>query len=204
MDQNSMYKTALVTGATSGIGKAITKKLLQMNMNVVAVARNQDKLNSLASELNNDSTLLKVQADVSNKKEIEFVVKQAETRFETVDVLVNNAGKMGSSRVLDGSVSDWEDMIDINIKGLLYGVNSVVGNMVNNQKGHIVNICSDSGFEVIERLSVYCATKFSVRAISIGLEKELANTGVRVTNVSPGMVETDSVRKAPLKKTEKN
>jgi len=203
MSQNLIYKTALVTGATSGIGKAITKKLHQMNMNVVAVARNQDKLDSLAFELNNDSTLLTIQADVSNKKEIEFVVKQAVTHFETVDVLVNNAGKMGSSRILDGSSSDWEDMIDINIKGLLYGVNSVIGNMVNNQKGHIVNICSDSGFEVIERLSVYCATKFSVRAISIGLEKELANTGVRVTNISPGMVETELSSKSPFEENRK-
>lgn len=91
-----------------------------------------------------------------------------------------------------------------NINGLLYGVNSVVGNMVNNQKGHIVNICSDSGFEVIERLSVYCATKFSVRAISIGLEKELANTGVRVTNVSPGMVETELSSKSPFEENRKN
>ena len=203
MSQNLIYKTALVTGATSGIGKAITKKLHQMNMNVVAVARNQDKLDSLAFELNNDSTLLTIQADVSNKKEIEFVVKQAVTHFETVDVLVNNAGKMGSSRILDGSSSDWEDMIDINIKGLLYGVNSVIGNMVNNQKGHIVNICSDSGFEVIERLSVYCATKFSVRSISIGLEKELANTGVRVTNISPGMVETELSSKSPFEENRK-
>src|SRR5699024_4401651 len=195
MSQNLIYKTALVTGATSGIGKAITKKLHQMNMNVVAVARNQDKLDSLAFELNNDSTLLTIQADVSNKKEIEFVVKQAVTHFETVDVLVNNAGKMGSSRILDGSLSDWEDMIDINIKGLLYGVNSVIGNMV--------NICSDSGFEVIEHLSVYCATKFSVRAISIGLEKELANTGVRVTNISPGMVETELSSKSPFEENRK-
>src|SRR5699024_9652483 len=152
MYQNLINKTALVTGATSGIGKAITKKLHQMNMNVVAVARNQDKLDSLAFELNNDSTLLTIQADVSNKKEIEFVVKQAVTHFETVDVLVNNAGKMSCSRILDGSLSDWEDMIDINIKGLLYGVNSVIGNMLNNQKGHIVNICSDSGLKL---LSVY-------------------------------------------------
>ncbi len=88
-------------------------------------------------------------------------------------------------------------MINTSIKGVLYGVNAVVDKMVNNQKGHIVNLTSDSSFEVIECLSVYCATKFSVRAISIGLEKELANTGVRVTNVSPGMVETDLSAKIP-------
>src|SRR5699024_7122549 len=166
MSQNLIYKTALVTGATSGIGKAITKKLHQMNMTVVAVARDQAPVDSLACELNNASTLLTIQADVSNECEIEFVVKQAVTHFEPVDVLVNNAGKMGSSRILDGSLSDWEDMIDINIKVLLYGVNSVIGNIVNNHKGHIVNICSDSGFEVIECLYVYFSTKYSQFSIS--------------------------------------
>src|SRR5690625_7785324 len=95
---------------------------------------------------------------------------------------------MGSSRVLKGEVSDWDHMIDINIKGVLYGIHSVLPEI---RSGHIVNIASDSGFEIIERLTIYCATKFAVRAISTGLVKELANTGVRTTNISQGMVETD-------------
>lgn len=203
MEKHLEYNTALVTGATSGIGKAITKRLLQLDMNVVAVGRNEEKLEALKSAFDNNAKLFVVQANVSKQQEIESAVKQAETQFGSVDVLVNNAGKMGSSRILTGETSDWDDMIDINIKGLLYGVNAVVGPMVNKQKGHIVNICSDSGFEVIERLSVYCATKFSVRAISIGLEKELANTGVRVSNISPGMVETGLSANSPFEENRK-
>lgn len=203
MEQNLIYKTAFVTGATSGIGKAITRKLLNMGMNVVAVGRNEEKLKTLKSELANNTKLFVIQANVIKQQEIEFAVKQAEMQFGAVDILVNNAGKMGSSRILEGEISDWDDMIDINIKGLLYGVDAVVGNMVNNQKGHIINICSDSGFEVIERLSVYCATKFSVRAISLGLEKELANTGVRVSNISPGMVDTELSANSPFEENRK-
>jgi len=105
---------------------------------------------------------------------------------------------MGTSSVLEGAVSDWEQMIDINIKGVLYGIHSVLPEMLKKSSGHIVNIASDSGFEVTKRLTVYCATKFAVRAISTGLEKELAQTGVRVSNISPGMVDTPLSSESPF------
>lgn len=96
------------------------------------------------------------------------------------------------------SVIEWEQMIDTNIKGVLYGINSILPEMLENESGHIFNIASDLGFDVLERSTVYCATKFGVRAISMGLEKELAKTGVRISNVSPGMVETKLSQKVHL------
>lgn len=121
-----------------------------------------------------------------------------------IDIFVNNVGKMGSSRILEGNVEDWEQMIDINVKGVLYGINSVLPKMREEGRGHIVNIASDSGFEIIERLNVYCATKFALRAISIGLEKELSNTGVKATNISSGMVETPLSSECPFEEGRKN
>lgn len=196
-------KTAFVTGATGGIGESIAKKLLNNGSNVVLAARNEDKLNDLANNLQCEDKLLCLQVDVTSKTDVENAMKKAENHFGMVDIFINNAGKMGSSRILEGEIEDWEQMIDINVKGVLYGVNAALPNMTAKGRGHIVNIASDSGFEVIERLSVYCATKFAVRAISIGLEKELANTGVKVTNVSPGMVETPLSSESPFEEGRK-
>lgn len=203
MSESLNGKTAIVTGASSGIGSAIAKALVYAGANVVLAARNKDKLEGIKSEMNKKANILCVQTDVTKQQDVEFLATCAEQKFGTVDIFVNNAGKMGASRVLKGEVSDWEQMIDINIKGVLYGVHSVLPEMMKRGKGHIVNIASDSGFEVIERLTVYCATKFAVRAISTGLEKELANTGVRTTNISPGMVETTLSSESPFEKDRK-
>ncbi|MGM8366070.1 SDR family oxidoreductase [Virgibacillus sp. W0181] len=191
-------KTAIVTGASSGIGIAITKELAKEGANVVLAARNKEKLENIASEIGVEENILYVQTDVTKQQDVSLLVERAKLDFGRVDIYVNNAGRMASSRVLEGSISDWEQMIDINIKGVLYGIHSILPDMLENKSGHIVNIASDSGFEVIERLTVYCATKFAVRAISTGLEKELANTGVRTTNISPGMVETPLSSKSPF------
>lgn len=191
-------KTAIVTGASSGIGTAIAKELAEAGANVVLAARNEEKLEKIAKEMNQKEKVLYVKTDVTNQNEVESLANCAKEAFGSVDILVNNAGMMGSSRVLEGDVANWEKMIDINIKGVLYGIHSVLPDMLEKESGHLVNIASDSGFEVTERLTVYCATKFAVRAISAGLEKELAQTGVRVTNISPGMVETPLSSKSPF------
>src|SRR5699024_9490749 len=195
-------QTAIVTGASSGIGTAIAKELINAGANVVLAARNKEKLENIASEFGKQEILC-VQTDVTKKQDVNFLTERARQVFGSVDIYVNNAGKMGSSRVLQGEVSDWDQMIDINIKGVLYGIHSVLPEMLERRSGHIVNIASDSGFEVIERLTVYCATKFAVRAISTGLGKELANTGVRTTNISPGMVETPLSSESPFEKDRK-
>lgn len=196
-------KTAIVTGASSGIGTAIAKKLVEEGANVVLAARNMGKLTRIEKEINQKDNILCVKTDITNREEVTTLALHAKETFGNVDIYVNNAGKMGSSRVTEGDVANWEEMIDINVKGVLYGIHSVLPDMKERGSGHIVNIASDSGFEVTERLTVYCATKFAVRAISTGLEKELARTGVRTTSISPGMVETPLSSESPFEEGRK-
>ncbi|WP_121614878.1 SDR family oxidoreductase [Virgibacillus halodenitrificans] len=186
-------KTAIITGASSGIGKGIAKHLSDVGVNVVLAARNKEKLAGVAEEINQSmqGKALAVETDVSNKEDMDVLIKQARNTFEKVDIFVNNAGQMLHSRVQDGHVDEWEKMIDVNIKGVLYGIHGVLPEMLERKSGHIINIASVSGHEVTKVSTVYSATKFAVRAISMGLEKELARTGVRVTNISPGKVDTD-------------
>lgn len=186
-------KTAIITGASSGIGAKIAEKLSIQGANVVLAARRKQKLDTVVEHINNtgNGQALGVVTDVSNRSDVEKLVKQTTDTFGNIDIYVNNAGLMLSSVVQDSKVDDWEDMIDVNIKGVLYGINTVLPNMVERSTGHIINISSVSGHEVTKVSTVYSATKFAARAISMGLEKELAHTGVRVTNISPGMVDTD-------------
>lgn len=203
MTQQLVGKTAIVTGASSGIGSAIAKELAGTGANVVLAARNEEKLATITEEIGQKSKTVCVQTDVTKQQDVNLLAERAQQAFGGVDIYVNNAGMMGSSRVLEGDVSEWEQMIDINVKGVLYGIHSVLPDMLEKQRGHIVNIASDSGFEVTERLTVYCATKFAVRAISTGMEKELAQTGVRVTSISPGMVETPLSSDSPFESNRK-
>lgn len=188
-------KVAIVTGASSGIGKTIAIALAKANFSVGLVARRNDKLTEIEKQINEttDGRALAIQTDVSERKEVESMVRQVEETFGPIDVYVNNAGVMLDAKITNKQVHNWEKMIDVNIKGVLYGLHEVIESMVERQTGHIFNIASVSGFEVTKNSTVYSATKFAVRAISIGLEKELARTGVRVTNISPGMVDTDLV-----------
>lgn len=185
-------KTAIVTGASSGIGARIAKELAKEGVNVVLAARHLEKLSKIESEIKElgKGKVLVIQTDVTNKQQVNQLVKKAEETFNHVDILVNNAGQMLSSMIRSGKVEEWEEMIDVNIKGMLYGIHYVLPSMLERSTGHIINIASVSGFEVTKVSTVYSATKFAVRAISAGLEKELAKTGVRVTNISPGMVDT--------------
>lgn len=190
-----MGKVAIVTGASSGIGKTIAIALAKANFSVGLVARRNDKLTEIEKQINEttDGRALAIQTDVSEREEVEAMVRQVEETFGPIDVYVNNAGVMLDAKITNKQVHNWEKMIDVNIKGVLYGLHEVIESMVERQTGHIFNIASVSGFEVTKNSTVYSATKFAVRAISIGLEKELARTGVRVTNISPGMVDTDLV-----------
>ncbi|WP_099363833.1 SDR family oxidoreductase [Fredinandcohnia onubensis] len=185
-------KTAIITGASSGIGAGIAKELAREGANVVLAARSIEKLAEVEREINEQGNgkVLTIQTDVTNKQNVEDLVKKAEEAYDHVDIFVNNAGQMLSSQIRLGKVEEWESMIDVNIKGVLFGIHSVLPSMLERSSGHIINIASVSGFEVTKTSTVYSATKFAVRAISAGLEKELAKTGVRVTNISPGMVDT--------------
>lgn len=190
---NLTGKTAIITGASSGIGAKIAEYLADEGVNIVLAARRKEKLNAIADHINakKKGQALPVVTDVSNRIDVEDMVKQATEAFGAIDIYVNNAGLMLSAVVKDGNTEEWDSMIDVNIKGILYGINAVLPGMIERSTGHIINISSVSGHEVTKVSTVYSATKFAARALSMGLEKELARTGVRVTNISPGMVDTD-------------
>lgn len=183
-------RTAIITGASSGIGRTIAKELAKEGANVVLAARTNKKLIEIQNEINelDNGRAVAVQTDITKQQDVKNLVKQAEKEFEHVDILINNAGQMLTAPVRSGKADEWEEMIDVNIKGVLYGIDCVLPSMIERSIGHIINIASVSGQEVTKHSTVYSATKFAVRAISSGLEKELAQTGVRVTNISPGMV----------------
>src|SRR5699024_2970694 len=131
-----------------------------------------------------------IPTDISNQTEVTAMVEQAKERFGAIDVYVNNAGVMLNGAITDGAVEDWEKMIDVNIKGVLYGLHQVIPDMIQRGTGQIGVIASVAGFEDSKKSTAYSATNFAVRAISMGLERELGRTGVRITNISPGMVVT--------------
>ncbi|MCU5745320.1 SDR family oxidoreductase [Staphylococcus sp. SQ8-PEA] len=189
---NLQNKVAVITGASSGIGKAIAYELAQQQVLVVLAGRDQSRLSNVAetikSELN--GRVLTVVTDVTKREAVEQLIDQAKAEFGQVDILVNSAGQMLSSAITEGDVAAWETMLDVNVKGSLYGINAVLPDFKSRGAGHIINIASISGFEVTKTSTMYSATKAALHSITAGLEKELARTGVRVTSISPGMVDT--------------
>ncbi|MFQ3872192.1 SDR family oxidoreductase [Staphylococcus sp. Mo2-6] len=185
-------KVAIVTGASSGIGASIAQVLSSHGVKVVLSGRNESRLNDTAQRIqtagNADVETLVV--DITDKKDVERLVQTAKDKFGRVDILINSAGQMLSSAITDGDVEAWDAMIDVNVKGTLYGINAVLPTFLGQSSGHIINIASISGFEVTKKSTLYSASKAAVHAITQGLEKELAKTGVRATSISPGMVDT--------------
>ena len=185
-------KVAIVTGASSGIGASIAQVLSSHGVKVVLSGRNESRLNDTAQRIqtadNADVETLVV--DITDKKDVERLVQTAKDKFGRIDILINSAGQMLSSAITDGDVEAWDAMIDVNVKGTLYGINAVLPTFLNQSSGHIINIASISGFEVTKKSTLYSASKAAVHAITQGLEKELAKTGVRTTSISPGMVDT--------------
>lgn len=182
-------KVAVVTGAGSGIGEAIAKALGNNGVKVVLAGRNTDKLNAVATQFEQDNVKV-VATDVTNKREVQQLIDTAKETFGGIDIIVNSAGQMKSSKITDYNVDDWDSMIDVNVKGTLYTIQSALPTLLEQSSGHIINIASISGFEVTKGSAIYSATKAAVHTITQGLEKELAKTGVKVTSISPGMVET--------------
>lgn len=194
-------KTAIITGASSGIGQAIAEKLAEKGVRVALLARREEKLTQIADSINEqagENCAISIKTDVTDVQAMELAFQQTIEKFGAVDFLVNNAGVITNSSFIEGTVEEWEQMIDVNIKGVLHGIHAVLPHMLDRSTGHIINIASVSGFEVTKRSAVYSSTKFAVRALSMGLEKELARTGVRVTNISPGMVDTDLSSRAKV------
>ncbi|EFD96046.1 putative oxidoreductase [Staphylococcus aureus subsp. aureus M1015] len=182
-------KIAVVTGAGSGIGEAIATLLHEEGAKVVLAGRNKDKLQNVANQLAQDSVKV-VPTDVTKKEQVDELIKMAQQTFGGLDIVINSAGQMLSSKITDYQVDEWDSMIDVNIKGTLYTAKAALPTMLEQSSGHLINIASISGFEVTKSSTIYSATKAAVHTITQGLEKELAKTGVKVTSISPGMVDT--------------
>ncbi|HDA2713662.1 TPA: SDR family oxidoreductase [Staphylococcus aureus] len=182
-------KVAVVTGAGSGIGEAIATLLHEEGVKVILAGRNKDKLQNVANQLAQDSVKV-VPTDVTKKEEVDELIKIAQQTFGGLDIVINSAGQMLSSKITDYQVDEWDSMIDVNIKGTLYTAQAALPTMLEQSSGHLINIASISGFEVTKSSTIYSATKAAVHTITQGLEKELAKTGVKVTSISPGMVDT--------------
>jgi len=189
-----MNKTILITGATSGFGKAIAEKFAAENYNCIITGRRKEKLDALAAALssNQNVSILPLAFDVSNKEQVFEAINNLKDEWRNIDVLVNNAGLAAGRDVFDkASLDDWEAMIDTNVKGLLYMSKAVIPLMKKNQKGHIINIGSTAGKEVYMEGNVYCATKFAVNAISQAQRIDLLPHKIKVTCINPGAADTE-------------
>lgn len=189
-----MKKIALITGATSGLGKAIALSLAQEGYYVIITGRRKDKLEELEQEIEvkYESKVLSLCFDVRDYSQVEKAIAALPEDWKKIDVLVNNAGlAVGLDPIFSGEVDDWERMIDTNIKGLLYVTRTVSPMMVERKSGHIINIGSIAGKGVYPNGAVYCATKYAVDALSQGMRMDMLPYGIRVTQICPGAVETE-------------
>jgi NADP-dependent 3-hydroxy acid dehydrogenase YdfG len=188
-----MRKIAVVTGATSGIGRATALKLASNNYDLIITGRREERLIELEKELQQlGASVLRCCFDVRDFEQVKTHLGELSGRWAEIDVLVNNAGgALGKEPIQDGDIEDWDTMIDTNIKGLLYVTKVLVPQMCKNKKGHIVNLCSISGKQVYAEGNVYCAAKHAVDAISKGIRIDALPYGIKVTNVCPGAVETE-------------
>ena len=189
-----MRKIALVTGATSGIGMSTAEILAENGYNLIITGRRQELLNKLKRELGVKfkTDVLVLNFDIRDCKQTEDAIDNLPKLWRNIDVLINNAGlAAGLAPIQEGSVDDWEQMIDTNIKGLLYITRKVAPLMVERSCGHIINISSIAAKEVYENGNVYCATKHAVDALTKGMRIDLVKHNVKVTSISPGMVDTE-------------
>ncbi len=189
-----MNSIVCITGASSGIGAACAREFARHGTALLLAARRKDRLRSLAAELSAAHGVRThiLELDVTHQHDVEQAFNALPSEWNRIDILVNNAGlSRGLDKLHEGKIQDWEEMIDTNIKGLLYVSRVVAPGMVERRGGHIINLGSIAGHQVYPGGNVYCATKYAVAAISQGLKMDLLGTGVRVCSVDPGLVETE-------------
>jgi 3-hydroxy acid dehydrogenase/malonic semialdehyde reductase len=189
-----LYKNFLITGATSGIGAATAKRLSQQGaQKIIITGRRQDRLEQMQQALSSPTCTVKSYCfDIRDRQAVDDFVNQAKADLENIDVLVNNAGLAAGRELFQESlIDDWEQMIDTNIKGLLYITRAILPMLLAKKSGHIVNLGSIAGHAVYPMGSVYCATKFAVNALTEALRMDTLGSGIRVTAIDPGMVETE-------------
>ena len=183
-------KTVLITGATSGIGKACAMKFGEAGYRVIAWGRNKEKLTGLNLQMQGE--IMPMGVDVCNREQVKLAIERIHADWKPIDVLINNAGIMPQATLDKLKVEEWDNMIDINVKGVLYGIAAVLPMMKKQHSGHIINLSSVAGLRVSAgRGTVYSGTKFAVKAISEGLRIEVAKENIRVTTLYPGAVESE-------------
>lgn len=187
-----MKKIALITGATSGIGRATAVLFAENGIDLILCGRRQERLDELKGQLASRSKIHTLSFDVSDRSAVFGAVAALPEEFSNIDILVNNAGNAhGLDPIEKGAIDDWDAMLDINVKGLLYVSKAVLPGMVEKKAGHIINIGSIAGKEVYPKGNIYCASKYAVDAISQGMRIDLNQYGIRVGSVNPGAVETE-------------
>lgn len=191
---NLQDKVVIITGASSGIGEATAKKLAAKGAKLVLAARREERLKKLQDDIlaSGGQAVHKV-TDVTSREQMEQLAAYALNEFGRIDVLVNNAGIMPQAFLSENKVDEWDKMIDVNIKGVLYAIAAMVPSMRERKSGHVINLSSVAGHNIYPGGTVYCGTKFAVKAISEGLRQEEAmnRTNIRVTNISPGAVNSE-------------
>ncbi|MFN8343402.1 MAG: SDR family NAD(P)-dependent oxidoreductase [Spirosomataceae bacterium] len=187
-----MSRIALITGATSGIGKATAEAFAENGMHLILCGRRPERLEDLCTELSKSVKTIPLLFDVRDYTAVTQAINALPEEWKAIDILVNNAGNAhGLSPIQDGDVADWDAMIDGNVKGLLYVSKAVIPGMVSRKKGHIINLSSVAGKQTYANGAVYCASKKAVEAISEGMRLDLTQFGIKVTNIAPGAVETE-------------
>lgn len=187
-------KIVFISGASSGIGKACAIEFARHNAKLILCARRKERLEKFVSELKNinDIDILIMELDVRDKNAVENQINSIPEKWKNIDILINNAGlSRGLDYLYEGKIQDWEEMIDTNVKGLLYVSRAIIPGMVKREQGDIINIGSIAGHEVYQKGNVYCATKHAVDAITKGLRMDLLGTPLRVCTIDPGLVETE-------------
>lgn len=187
------YKTAFITGATSGIGMATAQLFAQNGYRLVLTGRRQQRLEALQNELNKYDCPSKILCfDIRDKLACQRAWESLEQDWKTIDVLINNAGLAAGLDPIDkGNTDDWDEMVDTNVKGLLYITRLIVPGMVERKQGHIINLSSIAGKEAYENGNVYCATKHAVQALTQGMRIDLVKHGIKVSSICPGAVDTE-------------
>jgi len=187
-----MNKTVLITGATSGIGRATAIEFAKHGINLILCGRRQKRLDSVEEELKKLTNIYTLNFDVRDKNQVQKAITSLPEEFKQIDILVNNAGNAhGLDSIHEGSLDDWDAMMDINVKGLLYVSKAVIPQMTKRQSGHIINIGSSAGKEVYPKGNVYCGSKHAVVAITEGMRIDLNPFGIKVSVINPGLVETE-------------
>ncbi|WP_046743314.1 SDR family NAD(P)-dependent oxidoreductase [Kordia zhangzhouensis] len=187
-----MKKTAFITGATSGIGREIARQFAKHELRLILCGRRQERLDELQQELSSKTDVHTLNFDVRNRQKVVAAISSLPEDFKTIDILINNAGNAhGLDPIQNGSLDDWDAMLDINVKGLLYVSKAIIPQMVARNSGHILNIGSTAGKEVYPNGNVYCASKHAVDALNQGMRIDLNAHGIRVGAINPGLVETE-------------